>query len=381
MYDIDEYGGMISDRVRTDAYAAALRAAIVPGESVVLDLGTGPGVLAALACLYGARRVHAVESEDVIEVAREIAHANGMSERITFHHGYSTEIELPEPVNVIVSDLHGTLPPFQRHFHAIMDARRRFLAPGGKLIPRRESLWFAVADAPEQHRAISEPWEHGAYGLDLSPAARLAANRRTRATLRGDQLVSAAVRWCDIDYAALSLADCAGEGIARVARAGPAHGLGVWFDSELADGIGFSNAPGKAELTYGTSFFRWPRAIDLRVGDEVRVRLSAKFVGKDYIWSWDTVIVDAAGTTRESFRQSTFFAMQVATEGLRRRAAGFRPSLTEDGAIDRMILEAMSGEASLADIAAAVAARYPARFPDVHEATTRVADVSSRYSR
>ena len=78
MYSLAAYGDMIRDRVRMDAYAAALREAIRPGATVV-DIGTGTGVMACLACRFGAARVYAIEPADVIEVAAEIARANGFA--------------------------------------------------------------------------------------------------------------------------------------------------------------------------------------------------------------------------------------------------------------------------------------------------------------
>lgn len=41
MYEIHDYGGMINDSVRMDAYIRSLKSIITP-ESVVLDIGTGP---------------------------------------------------------------------------------------------------------------------------------------------------------------------------------------------------------------------------------------------------------------------------------------------------------------------------------------------------
>lgn len=381
MYDIDEHGEMIRDSVRTDAYRDALRASIVPGRSVVLDLGCGTGILAAIACRLGARRVYAVEPDDVIQVARDIAHANGLADRIEFHQALSTEIDLPERADVIVSDLHGALPPFTTHFKSIIDARERFLAPGGAVIPRSESLWLAAAHAPELHRAVVDPWQQGRYDLDLRPAASLAANRRAKATVRAEQLLTTAVRWADLDYTTLEQLDCSGGAVATVERAGSAHGLCMWFESVLADGIGFSNAPG-ADLVYGMMFFRWPRPVELQAGDGVSVEVRARFVEKDYVWTWNTRIIAAAtGKPRESFRQSSFFASPMSVEGLRRRAAGFTPALSEDGDIDRMILQAMAGNASVGEIARDVAARYPRRFAGWQEAMVRVADLSARYSR
>lgn len=71
MYSVDSYGRMIRDAGRTSAYARALRAA-VKSDSVVLDIGTGPGMLALLACRCAARKVYAVESDEVIALAKQL---------------------------------------------------------------------------------------------------------------------------------------------------------------------------------------------------------------------------------------------------------------------------------------------------------------------
>src|SRR5687768_12813489 len=109
MYSISSYGKMIADSIRTQAYASAIGRAIKP-DSVVLDIGTGIGIFAMLACQFGARRVYAIEPDDAIQVARETAAANGFADRIEFIQGLSTRIALPERVDVIVSDLRGVLP-------------------------------------------------------------------------------------------------------------------------------------------------------------------------------------------------------------------------------------------------------------------------------
>src|SRR6476619_5796689 len=114
MYSIAGYGQMIADEVRMDAYCRALRGAI-NADSVVLDIGAGTGILSLLACRYGARRVYAVESSSAIAVAEEAARANGFANRIKCIQALSTELDLPEKADVIVSDLRGVLPLFQQH--------------------------------------------------------------------------------------------------------------------------------------------------------------------------------------------------------------------------------------------------------------------------
>ena len=70
MYSVAAYGKMVSDRGRMEPYARALEAVVRPG-STVLDIGTGTGVLALIACRLGAARVYAVEPDPAIEIARE----------------------------------------------------------------------------------------------------------------------------------------------------------------------------------------------------------------------------------------------------------------------------------------------------------------------
>src|ERR1044071_9186116 len=101
MYRLREYGQMIADFGRTAAYAKALERRVTP-ESVVVDIGTGTGIFALLAARLGARKVYAIDPSDAIEYGRRIAAANGLSERVDFIQGLSTDIQLPEKADVIV---------------------------------------------------------------------------------------------------------------------------------------------------------------------------------------------------------------------------------------------------------------------------------------
>ena len=95
MYNILDYGAMIADKGRMDPYVMALRDAVAH-DSIVMDIGTGTGVFALLACHFGARHVYAIEPNDAIQVGRELAAANGFSEKITFIQALSNKITLPE---------------------------------------------------------------------------------------------------------------------------------------------------------------------------------------------------------------------------------------------------------------------------------------------
>ncbi|HEY9300449.1 MAG TPA: 50S ribosomal protein L11 methyltransferase, partial [Phormidium sp.] len=153
MYSISGYGSMIADKGRMDAYVKALRQTVKP-DSVVVDIGTGTGIFALLACQFGARKVYAIEPSDAIQVAKEIAAKNGYGDRIIFIQDISTKVKLPEFADVIISDIRGMLPLFQQHIPAIIDARKRLLAEGGIIIPQRDILWAAVVEVPHLYSRI-----------------------------------------------------------------------------------------------------------------------------------------------------------------------------------------------------------------------------------
>src|SRR5215471_8603540 len=101
--------GMLNDRTRTSSYMDAIGRAVRPGD-VVLDIGTGTGIFALAAALAGARHVYALEVGRVAHAARNLFAANGVSHRISFIDPSSTEIELPERADVLVSELIGDEP-------------------------------------------------------------------------------------------------------------------------------------------------------------------------------------------------------------------------------------------------------------------------------
>ena len=111
----DEYAsiydhiGMLRDFERMSAYHDAIK---MNAEQhfrgkVVLDIGTGTGILAIWAAQAGARAVYAVEATGVAKHAQAMVAAHGLQDRVTVLRGTMEELELPEKVDVIVSEWMG----------------------------------------------------------------------------------------------------------------------------------------------------------------------------------------------------------------------------------------------------------------------------------
>lgn len=380
-YSISSYGNMIVDQRRTVPFVEALRAAITP-DSVVLDIGTGTGIFSFLACQFGAARAYAIEPDGAIEVAKLCARDIPGSERITWIQGLSTELDLPERVDIVVGDLHGTLPFFKGNIESLVDARKRHLKPGGRMLPSRDVLHAVPAQAPDEFARIESPWHRNDYGIDLSAAAPFVCNHWSRALTEPaspEQLLSSPQSWGVVDYTTIESPELDQELEWAIERAGSLHGLYAWFDGDLGDGFGYSNSPLLPELVYGRAFFPFPQATEVSLGDKLRTRLVVRKFKGDYVFRWDSRITGADGAQKARFEQSTFKAQLINPAELRKAGADYVPSLTEDGQLAHAVLEAMTSGQRLQDIADTLLARFPQRLSTPAQALDLVSRLSQKY--
>jgi protein arginine N-methyltransferase 1 len=386
MYSLVDYGHMIADRVRMDSYAHALRT-MVTSDSIVLDIGAATGIHSLLACKFGARHVYAVEPNDAIHLARKLAQINGFSDRIDYIQDSSANVTLPEKVDLIVSDLRGVLPLFGLHIPTIIDARERHMAPGGVLIPWRDTLWTALVEVPYLYKELIEPWDFP-YGLSMAPAKELALNNWTdfdSQTTQSRNLLTEPQRWAELDYTSIADSDLSGpELIQDTTRSGTAHGWLVWFDSELCDGIGFSNGPHERSVTtvYGRAFFPLLEPVKVALGDSVALEIQARLKGDEYIWQWQThfLVSDNGNRIKKDFNQSTADSQLSAIFSRDSDIAHLRPTSTEAGELDRFILSLLDGNHPIEQIAQQAITSFPSRFDDLADALRYVYDLSREYA-
>jgi protein arginine N-methyltransferase 1 len=373
-YSLSEYGTMIADKERMDPYVFALKAAIKP-DSVVLDIGAGTGIHALLACKFGARKVYAIEPNDAAHLGRELAEVNGFTGRIDFIQDLSTRVTLPERADVIVSDLRGVLPLFGTHIPSIIDARQRHLAPGGVLIPKSDTLWAALVEARNVYADIVKPWDHP-YGLPMDPAKQIALNSwsdDSTESIRPANLLTAPQQWTTLNYSTITDPNVGSSDIQyRARRDGTAHGWLVWFETELAEGVGFSCGPEKARIAevYGRGFFPLLEPVAIVEGDSITLTIEAELTGKEYDWRWRTRVESEDGprTVKADFSQATDNDSALNSKRIAESVSSDRPVLTEERQIDQFVLGKLDGNRTNKEIAALARERFPIRFKNDRDA-------------
>lgn len=376
MYSLTDFGGMIADVGRRRAYIEAIAKSVRPGD-VVADIGCGLGLFALLACRAGARKVFAIESGEIIHYARQLAAANGCADRIEFLHSDSRQIHLPERANVVVSDIRGALPLYGHAVLAIEDARRRFLVDGGIQIPQRDTLYAAIIEAESFYRELSSPWRNSLRRLDLSLPKSMVLNDIHQNRFSRKQLLTDPKVWGELDYLKSPSPRAGANVVFQTTRGGRAHGICVWFETLLWEEIGFSAAPGQPRTVYGQIFLPWLEPVAVSAGQEIQVELHADLVGENYIWRWETKV--CAGNSRKiHFQQSTFQGARFSPQKLRRQASDYVPMLSEEGKVDRWLIEAMDGAASLQEIAQSAAKHFPQQFTRPEDAFRRISELAEK---
>lgn len=167
---------MLNDRARTAGFLTAIQEVVRPGD-IVLDIGTGTGVLAVAAARAGAAHVYAIEAGAMADVAGAVFAKEGLTDRITLFREWSTEIKLPEPADVLVREIIGNDPFNERILEMTRDARKRLLKPGARLIPNNLTVYGLPLNIPRselnKHVATDDTlqsWKAW-YGIDFTPLA------------------------------------------------------------------------------------------------------------------------------------------------------------------------------------------------------------------
>lgn len=278
---LDLHARMLDDLDRVRAYTDALRQVVTP-DSVVLDLGTGTGVLAIAAARAGARRVYAVEAGGIAAVAEEMFRLNGVADRVTLVHGWSTRISLPERADVLVGEIIGNDPFCEGVLEAYADARARLLRPGAAILPQRVRLYAVPVTLPAEHRAPAVSPEHvsrwrESLGIDFSPlgaaATRALGGRWTYAVrpveARAWPRLGRGCRLAEVDLATAQASAVCVERELRVESPGRLDAVLLYFELELAPGVTLTTDPAAAAdaCSWTNPVWEVPGTPDVKAGD------------------------------------------------------------------------------------------------------------------
>lgn len=375
---LDYHRLLLADEVRVQAFRQAIHEVVRPGD-VVADLGTGTGVLACFACQAGAARVYAIERDDIIQIAREVAAANGYQDRIIFVQEDADFVTLPERADVVVGDLIGVAGLEELLLPVYESASLRYLKPDGRVVPQAIQIFFAPWEAPGFYETV-DFWGRERYGLDFRPCRPVVVNRLYSTPLDAwGKLAEAQLLW------QFSLAGARGGPLSATAefeiqRGGVLHGFAAWFRVNLSPGVGLCSSPFDPPTTWQQAFFPIEEPIGVHPGDGARLAVTAATSGDTLLWGWSGQVVRGR-SEMASFSAHSFRGLPLPLNCFKVMRDGRLPSRSEAGAVLLEILSAMGRETPLKEVADRLWDRFPDHLGSPEAALHQVVVEAARWGR
>ena len=278
--DIELQRRMVSDRFRTDAFAAAIREVVQPGD-VVLDVGTGTGILSMFAAKAGARKVYGIDATDIAEVATDLVKANGLSDQIQILRGRAGELQLDQKVDLIISEWLGNAAFAEGMLHAVLDARDHNLTQAGRMLPSKVRVLIAPLDEPILYNTDGPGfWREPIHDLDFSSLqeVELTQGRTMQIRVEPAAVLAPGQALLELDLLTASMEDVWFEGQLEFVpvREGVLNGFCLWFEAELSRSVVLDTGPFSPETHWAQTYMSFsPRPV--RAGERVEVSVDFSF--------------------------------------------------------------------------------------------------------
>ena len=295
---LEYHRSLLADTKRTLAYRTAIQRVVKPGD-VVVDLGSGSGILSFFAAEAGARHVYAIDHSHMADFAEFLSGHLGLSDRITVMHAPSPKVELPEPADVLVTETMGVAGFDEGILGYLLDARPRLLRPRARIVPGRLAFFAAPAQIDEDYARLVAWWSKPRYGFDLAPLRGFASNAMHLVHVDRRAHLAAGAALIDVDLATFGSEVVRGAATFKANRDGLVHGFATWFEATLVEGITVDNRESHGSH-WSQGFLPLETPIEVSRGTRIHVDIETDD-GRS--WRWQGNAAETA------FDQSTFAAM------------------------------------------------------------------------
>lgn len=303
---------LLGDTARNDAFAKALQMVIVPGKTVVADIGAGTGFLSFLAEKIGARECFLYERNPaMLSLSRRIAKENSMR-RCRFHAGHSTDAVNPPKADVVVSETLGNWA-YEENIIETMNDARRFLKKGGVMIPQSLRCFAAPVISPRLYDELNV-WDRVGHGLNLGAAKEACMNNMYVKDISLKDLLPPLSRRAQRDVGEGGRGGCSWDQIVFSQKnssirknavawimpsAATIYGFACWWEASLVGGVSVGTSPFGPPTHWKQIYLPVITPIAVRRSEIVRLTISSDSRPSVKInVTWETEILDTRGKTR-----------------------------------------------------------------------------------
>ncbi|XP_034391383.1 protein arginine N-methyltransferase 8-B isoform X1 [Cyclopterus lumpus] len=266
---------MLKDEVRTLTYRNSMyNNKHVFKDKIVLDVGSGTGILSMFAAKAGAKHVYGIECSSISEYSERIIKSNHLDSVITIFKGKVEEVELPvEKVDIIISEWMGYCLFYESMLNTVIFARDKWLKPGGFMFPDRASL-YVVAIEDRQYKDFKIHWWENVYGFDMTCVRNVAMMEPLVDVVDRKQVVTNSCLIKEVDIYTVKTEDLSFTSAfcLQIQRNDYIHALVTYFNIEFTKchkKTGFSTAPDAQYTHWKQTVFYLEDYLTVRRGEEI----------------------------------------------------------------------------------------------------------------
>ncbi len=279
--DLSVHETMIADKARMVTYRLAILKNYehIRGK-VVADIGAGTGVLSIFCAHAGAKRVYAIEASSLAKQTRLVVKSNNLQEKITVINSTVETAELPEKVDVIVSEWMGYFLLYENMLPSVIHARDKWLKPAGIILPNTASIYMAPISDSECYDSRLAFWDNEPqkYEVNMSCLKGFARECLTNHVhvdmVPVECIVAHACKIAHLDLQTITakqLEETKGSFEFCCYGSNTVHGFSAWFDVGFPTDMILSTSPYEPET-------HWQQCI-MYVDEPFRVEQDTKIAG------------------------------------------------------------------------------------------------------
>uniref|UniRef100_A0AAQ4PCW0 type I protein arginine methyltransferase n=1 Tax=Gasterosteus aculeatus aculeatus TaxID=481459 RepID=A0AAQ4PCW0_GASAC len=266
---------MLKDEVRTLTYRNSMyHNKHAFKDKIVLDVGSGTGILSMFAAKAGAKHVYGIECSSISEYSERIIKSNHLDSVITIFKGKVEEVELPvDKVDIIISEWMGYCLFYESMLNTVIFARDKWLKPGGLMFPDRASL-YVVAIEDRQYKDFKIHWWENVYGFDMTCIRNVAMREPLVDVVNAKQVVTNSCLIKEVDIYTVKTEDLSFTSAfcLQIQRNDYVHALVTYFNIEFTKchkKTGFSTAPDAQYTHWKQTVFYLEDYLTVRRGEEI----------------------------------------------------------------------------------------------------------------
>ena len=281
---------MLADSVRNSAFAEALKTVIIPGETVVADIGSGTGYLSFLAAKYGAKKCYLYESNaDALELSKQLAAENSIT-NVEFVLGNSKKVTDPPKVDVVVAEVLGHFALEENIIETLRDAKR-FLKPNGVMIPQSVTQYVAPVITASLYESINT-WGAIDEEIDFSSLQEKTNNKMFLETIHSNDVLEEQ-EWDSIDFQEENSSQRTGTAQWQMQEQTTVYGFGLWWNALLTQGVELSTSPASEATHWQQTYIPISTPLVLEKGHTLEIKIeSDSHFAKGVHVMWNVIVRD-----------------------------------------------------------------------------------------